>query len=361
MSIKILHIMQSLEVGGMENGVVNIVNKIDKKKYPSTIYCTKALGNLANKLNDPESVFFKYSETSLFKTSIRLFIYCLRNRPNIIHSHSWGTLVPSFIVAKMLFIKLIHGEHGTVYFDRKKDIARQMYMLARTNKNLFVSKMLEKSFKSVITTCVNNHVIYNGVDINKFKPMNVNVSDYCSNANDSLVIGMVGRLMPVKNHLWLIEVLSEFMDKNIKLMIVGDGELRSSIEDLIDKKNLASQIYLYGETADPEILMNCFDIFILPSLSEGLSNTIIEAMATGLPVIAADVGGNSELISDAKNGFLYESNNAVDFKDKLNLLIFDHKKRVDFGHVSREIIDDNFKMLSMIENYQNIYTNVHKG
>jgi len=361
MPIKILHIMQSLEVGGMENGVVNIVNNIDKKNYPSTIYCTKKLGSLANKLIDPSNVFFKCGETSLLKTSIRLFVYCLRHRPDILHTHGWGTLVSGFVVSKLLFIKLIHGEHGTVYFDRKKDITRQKYMLARTNKNLFVSKMLEKSFSRTITTCVNNHVIYNGVDTNKFKSMDVNIRDYYSNADNSLIIGMVGRLVPVKNHLWLIEALSQLLSKKIKLMIVGDGELKPSIENLINEKNLTSEICLYGETTEPEVLMNCFDIFILPSLSEGLSNTIIEAMATGLPVIAADVGGNSELISDGKNGFLYESNNTDEFKDKLNLLLNDDERRVDFGHVSRKIVDENFKMLSMIENYQDTYSDVYKG
>lgn len=361
MPIKILHIMQSLEVGGMENGVVNIVNKIDKKKYPSTIYCTKNLGSLANKLLDSKSVFFKHKDTSLLKVSARLLLYCLRNKPDIIHTHGWGTLVPGFVVAKILRIKIIHGEHGTVYFDRKKDVERQKYMLARTNKNLFVSKLLEKSFRHVITSCTNNRVIYNGVDINRFKPMSINVHDYYSNANNALIIGVVGRLVPVKNHLWLIEALNELLGESVKLMIVGDGELKNDIKNLIEKKKLRSKVCVYGETVQPEVLMNCFDVFVLPSLSEGLSNTIIEAMATGLPVIAANVGGNSELVSDNENGFLYESNNENDFKNKFRVLVDDQQKRHEFGCRSREIVENNFKMSKMIENYQDVYLEVHKG
>jgi len=220
--------------------------------------------------------------------------------------------------------------------------------------------MLEKSFREVITSCRRNKVIYNGVDTNRFKHMEVNREEYFSVSEGSIIIGLVARLVPVKNHLWLIEALSE-MPGDFKLIIVGDGGLKQDIIDCIHNNNMSSKVFLYGETSEPEVLMNCFDIFLLSSLSEGLSNTLIEAMSTGLPLIASDVGGNSELVIDGENGFLYESNNKSELIERLGLLINNKKLREDFGERSKSLAYKNFKMSRMIENYQDIYSSVYQN
>lgn len=350
MTIEILHLMQSLEVGGMENGVVNIVNTIDDD-YPSKIYCTKKIGNLAEKLTDPSQLVFEGDYKGLKRSTLKLLIYCYKNKPDIIHSHGWGTLITSYIVAKILRIKHIHGEHGTVYFDRRKDLLFQNYMLKRTNLNLFVSKSLLNLFKEKFGVNPSNRVIYNGVNTERFKPEGVKKSN-------KVLLGTIGRLVPLKNQLWLIETLANMLSETVHLMIVGSGPLKDTLIEKAKALGVEDKVMIYGESSKPEDLLNKFDIFILPSISEGLSNTIMEAMSSGLPIVASDVGGNSELIEAGKNGMLYTSNNESEFLSKLSVLINNEDKRKLFAATSRTITLEKFKLRSMIEGYQNAYRDV---
>jgi len=357
MAIKVLHVIESLGVGGMENGVVNIVNSISVN-FPSTIYCTKSLGALSDKVLNENSVFYEECDEKILIISWRLFKYCLKNRPDIIHTHSWGTLISGYLVSKILRIKFIHGEHGTVYFGSRKNILVQKFILSCTDMNLFVSNSLLQIFSKKLNLNHKMKVIHNGVDTNRFKKINIDVHNLLPSCAESLVIGTVGRLMPVKNHLWLIAALSNFLSDKIKLVIIGDGELSNELNNFIKVKSLEDRVVMYGESSSPELLMNCFDVFVLPSISEGLSNTILEAMSCGLPVVAADVGGNSELISDKKNGYLYESNNVDDFLQSLTSLFEDEKKRKLFGDESRNIVNKSFSLQVMLDSYMQVYTDV---
>jgi len=359
MPIKVLHVIESLGVGGMENGVVNIVNSIGED-FPSTIYCSKSLGALAAKVLKKDAVFYQICDEKIYKISWQLLKYCIKNKPDIIHTHSWGTLISGYLVCKILRIKLIHGEHGTVYFNSRKNTSVQKYILSRTSMNLFVSQSLCNLFTKTLNLSQRMHVIHNGVDINRFKKIHVNVEDYLPGCSDSLIIGTVGRLMPVKNHLWLINALSGMLSDKIKLVIIGDGELSKEINDFIKLKKLENHVVMYGESSTPELLMNCFDVFVLPSISEGLSNTILEAMSCELPIVAADVGGNSELVSDHKNGFLYESNNEKHFIDSIVSLTTDENKRQCFSKKSKVIVDSKFSLQIMLDNYKKVYTEAIK-
>ena len=353
MQLNILHIMQSLEVGGMENGVVNIVNAIDKK-FTSKIYCTKRIGNLAKKLNDQSLIVYGGEYKGIFKSTLSLLKYCYKERPDILHSHGWGTLISAYIVSKLLRIKLVHGEHGTVYFESRRNTLVQKYMLNRTDLNLYVSKSLLKLFSETLGITGSNRVIYNGVDTERFKPLDI-ISE---KARSVVLLGTVGRLVPVKNQIWLVEALSEVLSDKVHLMLVGSGPLEQDLLDKVKEIGMEDKVIVYGESSSPERVMNDFDIFILPSLSEGLSNTILEAMAVALPILASNVGGNSELVVNGGNGLLFELNNKNDFLSKLNSLIADKEKCKHFSEESLVIVEKEFKIGSMIVNYQNAYLDV---
>ena len=359
MAIKVLHIIESLGVGGMENGVVNLVNAIDSR-FPSSVFCSKALGGLAKKVTNKNKVHYCKCKESLFVITFNLFKFCLFNRPDILHTHSWGTLISGYIVAKLLRIKLVHGEHGTVYFGSTKNLIVQRFIMSRTDMNLFVSRSLYQKFRSTLELTSKLKVIHNGVDSLRFKPQKLLKKEYLPAFEKEIIIGTVGRLVSVKNHIWLIDALSQLLGKEVKLVIVGDGELRGDISDFIVKEKLEEHVCMYGNTPTPELLMNCFDIFVLPSLSEGLSNTILEAMSCGLPIVAADVGGNSELVKNQSNGLLYESNNKVELVSCIRALVENSNIRANYGETSLRIVKEQFSMDVMLKNYQNTYYDVCK-
>ncbi len=357
MTIKILHIIETLEVGGMENGVVNIVNAIGDA-FPSVIFCTKARGPLADKVVNKEAVYYKKCKESLLVITWLLFKYCLSNRPDILHTHGWGTLISGFIVSKLLRIKLIHGEHGTVYFNSRKDVIVQKFMLSKTDKNLFVSNSLASLFKEKLNLTHKVRVIHNGVDSLRFKKQKVDIKKYFPGFENKTIIGAVGRLVPVKNHIWLIEALCGFLGDSVKLVIVGSGPLHEELSKVIRKLNLENDVLLFGESSEPEVLMNGFDVFVLPSISEGLSNTVLEAMSCGLPVVASDVGGNSELIINSVNGYLFELNELSDFNERMKTLVDSAEVREKFSIASKRSVDEKFSLQVMINNYQNVYSEV---
>jgi len=341
----------------MENGVVNITNAMSSD-FSTVIYCTKAKGLLAKKVINKSSVYYKECKESLLIITWKLLKYCLFNRPDVIHTHGWGTLISGFIVSKILWIKLIHGEHGTVYFENKKNVLIQKMMLSRTDKNLFVSESLAKLFRLKLNLTHNIRVIHNGVDSDRFKKRDVNINEYFPGFDGKIIIGTVGRLMSVKNHKWLIEAISEVLGNKVKLVIVGSGELNDQLKELISIKKLESDVLLYGGSSTPEILMSAFDIFVLPSISEGLSNTVLEAMSCGLPIVASNVGGNSELVSDKINGNLFELNNRTEFIENINKLIESKELRNAYGKASKKIVDDKFSLQVMTDNYQDVYKDV---
>ena len=153
--------------------------------------------------------------------------------------------------------------------------------------------------------------IHNGVDTERFVPAPARPSAVLPPnfvGPDSIVIGTVGRLQRVKDHQTLVRAFAtlagrdDTIGKSIRLVIVGDGPLRAELEALIESLGIGAKTWMPGAVSNVAQVMQAFDVFVLPSLSEGISNTILEAMASGLPLVVTDVGGNMELVEEGRSG-----------------------------------------------------------
>lgn len=142
--------------------------------------------------------------------------------------------------------------------------------------------------------------------------------------------------------------------------MVGDGPLKNELSQLAVSLGVNSRVMFLGRRTDiPEILQS-IDIFALTSISEGMSNTILEAMGSWLPVVASNVGGNPEIVVNDLTGFLVESNNENALADALAILIENPARRKEMGVAGRKLVETRFSLKTMVENYEEMYTGFYK-
>jgi glycosyltransferase involved in cell wall biosynthesis len=207
------------------------------------------------------------------------------------------------------------------------------------------------------------HLIKNGIDCDFFKPNNqkersAELKKFAS--KEDIVIGTVGRLDPVKNQKVLIELFQELaiiapeLAKKLKIAIIGDGPLYEELKSTIIKCQLEQVIWLPGARYNIVELISSFDVFILPSIAEGIPMTVLEAMAIGKPVIASNVGGLPEIIINSTGVLVSPDNKEALTQSVLNLLKSKTKMEV-MGRNARQHIKNNFSIENMINHYQQLY------
>jgi glycosyltransferase involved in cell wall biosynthesis len=200
---------------------------------------------------------------------------------------------------------------------------------------------------------------YSGVDTGRFRP--ATTSEIAARAAHIVRIGTVGRLDPVKNHAALLKSVRAILDRRselgtvLRLTIVGDGPQRAALESMTRELGLEGKVEFTGTRDDTADLMRTFDVFVLASMNEGISNTILEAMATGLPVLAARVGGNPELVVPDVTGLLYDPADGEGLTAGLTRYIDEPALRDAHGRAGRERVLANFSLDSMIQRYLDIY------
>jgi sugar transferase (PEP-CTERM/EpsH1 system associated) len=364
MKVKILHILHSLQVGGLENGVINLINNLDPNMYEHAI----------------ELIALGKGGGGDYLLSLKLARVIARIRPNIVHTRNWGT-IDGVIAARLAGVhRVIHGEHGREAADptgaNKRRLRARKLLHPLVARFVTVSTDLKNWLVDDVGVPEGKVVqIINGVDTDRFKPASDKAAAKTAigMAPDSFVIGTVGRLDPVKDHQTLIRAFADLItnktsitsktSKTIEtdktnLLIVGSGPEESNLRKLVSDLGIADRVYFMGERKDIPEILQAMDVFVLPSIAEGISNTILEAMASGLPVVATDVGGNTEMVVDGKTGAIFGSGDYV----HLSALLLEYAtapKIMDAqGRSARERIEERFSLSRMMREYERLYRSV---
>jgi len=370
MKIRVLHIVLSMETGGLENGIVNLTNNADADNYTVDVLCLRERGELADRITNPNSqVLFDNDRSHSLLTAIKkIYKTCKTGNYHVIHSHGFTTMLAGYIAGKLARTPIImNGEHGTLYHSSSKQRIAQKILFKKMNANLTVSEDLIREIRESFNLGDDNfQAIINGVDTEKFKPdkkIGAQIRQDLNLSNSDILIGSVGRLVEVKNYKSLINAFSLICHEqpHVHLVLAGSGPERKSLENQINHYQLNKRIHLLGRRDDIPRIMNAIDIFVLPSFSEGLSNTLLEAMSCGTPVIASDVGGNGEIIVPQITGYLYESNNDNGLANLLGKLVNNPKHIQQLSELAREHILVNYSLSSMVNNYEAVYSKLmHK-
>lgn len=360
---RVLHVVQSLGTGGLENGVVNLANRLDHRRFVIDILCLRFVGELRQRLTNGTEVFFEERTADSIALSIQAIRrLCRQRRYEIVHTHGWATLLPGFVGSRLAGrARVINSEHGTFFTDtaRRRLLQRALFRLVDGNSTVSASlrSEMQRSFGlpgSSVTT------IINGVDVDRFRPdaaRRLQARRKLGIGEDDVLFGTVGRLVPVKDYLTLVRAFGTAVRRcpNAALLIVGDGPdadtLRAAADDLCGGHRIA----FVGNRDDVPSLMNAMDVFCLTSLREGLSNTLLESHACGLPAIATDTGGNPEVVQQGMTGFLFPVGAQNELAELMVRLANEKVLRERFGEAARQRAVSEFSIARMVREYEAMY------
>lgn len=372
----IVHVIQRLAVGGLENGLINLINHMPEGRYRHAVICLGEATEYSQRIEKKGVPVFALGQRPGhdFRVHGRLLKLLRDLRPAIVHTRNLAALEFQAIAALAGVTGRIHGEHGRDMHD--PDGASRKYNLLRKAMGPFVQRYTAVSLDLARWLIERLGVrpervtqIYNGVDAEKFRPCN-GWRRLCGPAGfitrDSFVVGTVGRMEAVKDQLTLVRAFvqsvqsSDEARKRLRLLMVGDGSLRAPALEILREARLEDLAWLPGERDDVPDLMRAMDLFVLPSLREGISNTILEAMATGLPVVATDVGGNPELVQQGTTGELVPHSDPVSMARAIDGYFRQRDKCLRHGAAGRRLVEQKFRMESMVEGYLRVYDAVTK-
>lgn len=375
MSVKapplILHVIHHLFIGGMENGLVNLINRLPESRFRHVIVCIDHSSDFGQRITrrNVEVIPLKRSDRGIWAVRRDLYQLCRTLKPAIVHSRNLSGL-DALLPARLAGVRhCIHGEHGRDVDDLHGENARLIWLrklhMPLVNRYVTVSRDIEQYLIHKVGVKPDKvSQIYNGVDTVKFspathKPQGVLPDHFMG--NEKIVICTVGRIQAVKDQQTLLRAFSGFLKKypayqsKVNLVIVGDGPLLKDLKQLAAALGVSDHVWFPGSLDSVAVILQASDIFVLPSLAEGVSNTILEAMATGLPVIATRVGGNVELVTDGLNGRLFSPGDVDGLMELLAGYIMKVDELKKHGQAARETALERFSLTAMISNYQKIY------
>jgi sugar transferase (PEP-CTERM/EpsH1 system associated) len=368
----VVHMIYALSTGGLENGLVNIINRSPPDRYRHVVICLTSADEFVRRITakDVHVIQLRKRPGYDFRCYSRLRRILRELRPTIIHSRNMAALESQLCGIGLGNVKRVHGEHGREVNDI--DGSNWKYLLFRKFMRLFihqyiaVSKDLEQWLASTVGVSSGRiRQIYNGVDQHQFTPQFVKplalLPAQWQNLDDIVVVGTVGRLTPVKDQQLLLRAVAQLLIEQptladrLRLIIVGDGPLYPNLTRLIEQLALQDVVWLARERKDVASLLHAMDIFVLTSLGEGISNTVLEAMASGLPIVATAVGGNVELVEDGFNGRLFPVGDCQALADAMGALIGDSGERVRQGANARMRVCQRFDWSRTVNDYLSVY------
>jgi sugar transferase (PEP-CTERM/EpsH1 system associated) len=370
----IAHIVYRFDVGGLENGLVNLINRIPADRYRHVILALTETSAFEARLAQPgvHVIPLHKRAGNDWRLHGRLRKMLRQLKPAIVHTRNLPTLEYQ-VTAWMAGVRArIHGEHGRDTYDLAG--AKRGYNLFRRmvrpliHRYVAVSRDLESWLATTVRVPPDRLTqIYNGVDTDVFTPRRgarPGVLPKAFASDRTVVFGTVGRLQTVKDQTTLARAFVELLKlepgarETARLAIVGEGPLRADCEAVLREGGVFDLAWLPGSRSDVAQCLQAFDVFVLPSIAEGISNTILEAMATGLPVVATRVGGNPELVVDGATGTLVPASDPPAMAAAMRRYLVDRGLVAQHGAEGRRVATSRFAIDAMVRSYVSVYDSV---
>lgn len=361
--IRVMHLIYRFQEGGAERVVLNIASGLRGTTIQTSI-CSTVPASSMKTLLDHDIPLFELRRRPGNDPAFVWQLYQLlrRERPHILQTHSWGTLCEGLIAGRMARVPItVHLEHGTLQ-TRKYQIRVQRWAWPKADRLLAVCSQLgDRMAQTVAVPRRSISVIRNGVDVRRFEGhTRVEAQRRLGLPSDALVVGTAGRLTDVKDHATFLEALRLLRAEGVPVfgVIAGDGPLKSALESSIAARGLQGGVQLLGYRPDIETVLAALDIFALSSKSEGLPMVILEAMASGLPIVSTRVGGVEEVVEEERTGLLVEPKSPQALAKAIGRLASDRQRCEQMGAAGRARARREFSLESMAANYERLYWEV---
>ena len=358
----VCHVIHSFDhIGGAENVIISLLNNLDTT-CRHVICSLTTIGQIKCRVNNAHVSYYALNKKEGNDPLLpyRLYKVFRKEKVTVVHLRGWATLLEGYLAAKLSRVpRIIYSEHGRhfedVWNNKKINVCVKKYFFDHVDFLMTVSSELKSELAELYNVKRTITVIRNGVDSDTFKPGEKKRIRKMLGFNENKpIIGVVGRLVSGKGVQEFIEGIQS-NKLNAHIVIVGDGPLMPKLKNQIINSGLENTVHLLGSRNDVAELMRSFDLLAMPSQSEGLSNVILEAMSSGLPVIGFNVGGNIELIDSGAGGYLCALNDWDDFFLNVSKLVDDSILSQQFGDYNQHKIAESFSLTNMYRSYEKIY------
>lgn len=384
---RVLHLITSFEIGGTERQAVELLKRLDAERYDVRLAVIRNQGPFYKEIESRFSIVPEFPLTSFYnanavKQLARLRRLMVQDKIDILHAHDFYAGLLGAAAARLAGVRVIACQRHLKLSDRAVHRWGTRIIHALAHRVLVNSEAIRDYIIAEGTTRPDKIVVIkNGV--RSIEDATAEKSESASSSlmrdesaairlrreahqklcgelglnTDTKLVGMVARLQAVKGHRYFIEAAAQVArdETRTHFVLVGDGSLRSEIENQIARFDLANRVHLLGDRSDVSQLVSAFDLMALASLHEGLPNAVMEAMAAGVPVVATAVGGTKELIIDGKTGYLVPPADAEALSERIAFALKNDEERTAISARAREFVIARFGIERMIESVEKLY------
>jgi len=371
----VVHLIYRLDIGGLETLLVDTINRMPAHAYRHAVVCLTDYTDFAQRITRPGVELYALHKPPGLGLSAhaRLFKLLRRLRPAVLHTYNLGT-IEYHATALLAGVPVrVHAEHGRDAGDpqglnRKHNLLRRA-LVPVIDRYIPVSRDLDRWLQDVVgIPAAKRRLIDNGADTERFRPAPV-AADAREpwQDDDVFVIGTVGRLQDVKHHAGLIDafaLLRKLVPEHqhrLRLVLVGDGPLRARLEQQIVEAGLQDCVFLAGARSDVAPAMRTLSLFALSSIAEGTPVTMLEAMASGLPVVSTAVGGIPDLVVDGATGSLVPARDPQAMAEALAAYVRAPALARAHGAAGRARIERHYSVSAMLAAYIDLYDGLCKN
>jgi sugar transferase (PEP-CTERM/EpsH1 system associated) len=367
----VAHVVYRFDTGGLENGLVNLINHMPRDAYRHAVIALTQVTDFRHRVkrDDVEFIALDKPPGHAVKLYPRLAQLFRKLQPAVVHTRNLAALecaLPAWWAGVPV---RVHGEHGRDVEDmhgtsRKYQWLRRAYKPWVTHYVALSRDLAGYLSEHVHVPADRLSQVYNGVDTQRFRPadgLRPPIAGCPFDPQAHWLVGTVGRMQQVKDQPNLARAFVRLMAEQpalrerVRLVMLGAGPLRDEVQRIVDEANLGALCWLPGERSDVADVMQGLSCFALPSLAEGISNTILEAMASGLPVVATHVGGNAELVEEGSTGLIVPPADAQALAAAIGRLASDPRQAAEMGRAGRTRAVGQFSLEAMVARYQGIY------
>jgi sugar transferase (PEP-CTERM/EpsH1 system associated) len=365
--VRVLQVVTQVAMGGTEMALLSVMAGLNDGRFQQGICAVRRWdSNMPVPVSVGASVFVASGRKGRELSLLRLMRAIKQFKPDIVHSRNWGS-IEAIPAARLAGVRaVVHSEHG-YELDilqglplRRRLLRRAVYGMA--DAVFTVSRDLrDYHARQAWFPADRIRVINNGVDITRFKPrLEVRrlTRERLKLPQESLLVGSIGRLVPIKDHHTLLRAAEIMLRRGmaVDILLGGSGPELERLKDYATRScELQGRVHIVMAGFEIVDLLNAMDIFVLPSVCEGMSNTLLEAMACGLPVLATSTGGTPEVLQEGRTGWLFRPGDARALALGLENLAANLELRRQFGEAGRLRVVEQFSINRMVEQYRNLY------
>jgi len=362
-NLKILNVVLSLAPGGLENGVVNIARALDPERFHIDVCCLESAGGFSTRLPESSRVRVLGKGPGFSSAAVWKLAKVIREiRPDVVHSHNLGNLIYAGLATGWgRWRPIVHSEHGQLDSDdlspRRLRQRRLLYRSCRTVHA--VSNGLREHLAELGLPASKIRVLVNGVDTSRFSPgPAVTARQELGLDVRGPVLGIVSRFTPGKRN-ELVFAAFERLSRiwpHAQLLVVGYGPDHDRLTSLARASRNAGRIRMAGFQEDPRPYYRAMDLLVTPSLIEGMSYVVLEAMSCGVPALTHTACGNAEIIVPGESGFVADLKDEEVLFLELHRVLGNPERLLHAGRQARERILCHFSLSQAARQYERLYT-----